>query len=138
MFCKTKTKPKVSEKRGNWSEFHSKRNYLLQNWYFNKNSVDHLLLERVISRFLQVLSLQPRISKVFLNPQNNFFLQQIRTILVIKYHFLPSIQIGFGGAEFLRPLRLTLLLFLRFVWCLFVFKIGHGRLSGITSASPFG
>ena len=34
MFRKTKTKPKVSEKRGNWSEFHSERNYLLQNWYF--------------------------------------------------------------------------------------------------------
>ena len=29
--------PKVSEKKmGNRSEFHSERNYLLQNWYFNK------------------------------------------------------------------------------------------------------
>ena len=26
--------PKVSEKKGNRSEFHSKRNYYLQNWYF--------------------------------------------------------------------------------------------------------
>ena len=36
MFYKTKTKPKVSEKRGNLSEFHSERSYLLQNWYFSK------------------------------------------------------------------------------------------------------
>ena len=30
--------PKVSEKRGNWSEFHSERNYYIQNWYFNKST----------------------------------------------------------------------------------------------------
>ena len=36
----------------------------------------------------QILSLQPRISKVFLDHQNNFFSQQVRTILVTKYHSL--------------------------------------------------
>ena len=30
---------------------------------------------------------QSRISKVFLDNQNNFFSQQVRTILVTKYHF---------------------------------------------------
>ena len=35
---------------------------------------------------LQILSLQPQISKVFLEHQNNFFSQQVRTILVTKYH----------------------------------------------------
>ena len=43
MFCKTKTKPKVSEKRGNLSEFHSERNYLLQNWYFTYSILIPLL-----------------------------------------------------------------------------------------------
>ena len=41
----------------------------------------------MISKFLQILGLQPRISKVSLDHQNNFFSQQVRTILVTKYHF---------------------------------------------------
>ena len=39
-----------------------------------------------ISKFLQILGLQPRVTKVFLDHQNNFFSQQVRTILVAKYH----------------------------------------------------
>ena len=42
----------------------------------------------MISKILQILCLQPRISKVFLDHQNNFSSQQVRTILVIKHHYL--------------------------------------------------
>ena len=38
-------------------------------------------------KILQILGLQPRISKVFLDHQNNFFSHQVRKILVTKYHF---------------------------------------------------
>ena len=41
----------------------------------------------VISKILQTLGLQSRISKVFLDLQNIFFSQQVRTSLVTKYHF---------------------------------------------------
>ena len=44
----------------------------------------------VISKFLQILGLQPRISKVFLDHQNIFFSQQVKTILVTKYHLQLS------------------------------------------------
>ena len=50
-----------------------------------KNCFDLSLFQQivlVISIFLQILGLQPRISKVFLNHQNNFFSKQIRTTLV--------------------------------------------------------
>ena len=40
----------------------------------------------MISKILQILGFQPRISKVFLDHYNNFFSQQGRTILVTKYH----------------------------------------------------
>ena len=40
-----------------------------------------------ITKILKLLSLQPRISKVFLDHENIFFSQQVRTILVTKYHF---------------------------------------------------
>ena len=43
-------------------------------------------LNKLFSKILQILSLQPRISIVFLDHQNNFFTQQVRTILVTKYH----------------------------------------------------
>ena len=46
----------------------------------------------VISKFLQILGLQPRISKVFLDHQNNFFSHQVITILVTKYHFLHCVD----------------------------------------------
>ena len=49
MFCRSKTKPKVSEKRGNRSEFHSERNYYLQNCYFSRQSEKKLL--RSLGRF---------------------------------------------------------------------------------------
>ena len=39
----------------------------------------------VTSKILLILGPQPRISKVFLNHQNNFFSQLVRTILVTKY-----------------------------------------------------
>ena len=55
-----------------------------------KNCSDLSLFEQivlVISKILQILSLQPRISKVFLDHESNFFSQQVRTILVTKYHF---------------------------------------------------
>ena len=48
----------------------------------------------LISKFLQILSLQPRISKVFLDHQNNFFLHQVRTILVTKYHLQAVVCVG--------------------------------------------
>ena len=47
----------------------------------------------VISNFLQILGLQPRISNIFLDHQNNFFSQQVRTILVTKYHLRHILQI---------------------------------------------
>ena len=40
----------------------------------------------MISKILQILGLQPRISRVFLNHKNNFVSQLVRTILVTKYH----------------------------------------------------
>ena len=40
----------------------------------------------VISKCLQILGLQPRFSKVFLDHHNNFFSHKFRTILVTKYH----------------------------------------------------
>ena len=52
MFCKSKTKPKVSEKRGNRSEFHSERNYYLQNCYFNKADSFNLCLSYLYWCFL--------------------------------------------------------------------------------------
>ena len=39
----------------------------------------------VISKILQILGIQPRISKLFLNQQIQFFSQQVRTIVVTKY-----------------------------------------------------
>ena len=39
----------------------------------------------VISNILEILGLQPPISEVFLDHQNIFFSQQVRTILVTKY-----------------------------------------------------
>ena len=55
----------------------------------------------MISKFLKILGLQPLILKCFLNHQNNFFSQLVRTILVTKYHFtlggLPSDLRGHGG-----------------------------------------
>ena len=46
----------------------------------------------VISNILKILSLHPRISKVFLDHKNIFFSQQVRTILVTKYTFsFPSL-----------------------------------------------
>ena len=41
----------------------------------------------VISKKLQILGLQPRISKVFSQSLEQFFSQYFRTILVRKYHF---------------------------------------------------
>ena len=54
-----------------------------------KNYYDLSLFEQialVISKILQILGLQLPISKVFLDHYYNFFSQQIRTILVAKYH----------------------------------------------------
>ena len=41
----------------------------------------------MITIFLQILSLQPRISKVVFN-HKHFFSQYVRTILVTNYHFI--------------------------------------------------
>ena len=48
----------------------------------------------MISKFLQILGLQPGISKLFLDHQNIFFSQKVRTILVAKYHYLPLGKAG--------------------------------------------
>ena len=69
---------------------------------------------QVISKFLQILGLLPRISKVFLDHQNNFFSQQVRTILVTKYHWktnnflAPALSIAFLGGWVLHSSRPTL------------------------------
>ena len=71
-----------------------------------KNCSDLSLFEQivpVISKLLQILSLQSRISKHFLNHQNNFFSLQVRTILVTKYHFLKMGQKV--PSEILPPLK---------------------------------
>ena len=58
-----------------------------------KNCSDLSLFEQtvlMISKFLQIFGLKPRISKVFLDHQNNFFSQQVSKILLTKYHFYLS------------------------------------------------
>ena len=60
-----------------------------------KNCYDLSLFEQivlVISKCLQILRLQPWISKVFLDHYNNFFSLQVRTILVTKFHFYTLID----------------------------------------------
>ena len=52
-----------------------------------------ILIVLVISKVWQILGLWPRISKVFLNHQNNFFSQQVGTILVTKHHLGMCISI---------------------------------------------
>ena len=53
----------------------------------NRERLQHTfkLLELSISNILQILGLQLRFSKVFLDHQNIFFSQQVRTVLVTKY-----------------------------------------------------
>ena len=57
-------------------------------------------VKKAFSKILKILGLQPRISKVFLDQQNNFFSQKVRTILDTKYqthHFLSMILRNFRG-----------------------------------------
>ena len=51
-------------------------------------------LNKLISKILQILGLQHRISKVFRDHQNIFFSQQVRTILVTKNHIFRGLFIS--------------------------------------------
>ena len=53
-------------------------------------------LNLAIAKLLQILGLYSRISKNFLDHENNFFSQFVRTILVTKYHTLTSLLTFLG------------------------------------------
>ena len=70
----------------------------------NCSDLSQILLKLKISKILQILGLQPRISKVFLNQKSIFFSQQIRTILVTKYYSWGTCYLSIALFEvLLRP-----------------------------------
>ena len=65
-----------------WDQFHM---FLWDQIHINRVGPGTFLRPIVISKKFQILDRQPRILKVFLDHMNNFFSQQVTTILVTKY-----------------------------------------------------
>ena len=60
---------------------------------YQKTVLTFHCLNKLFSKFLHFLGLRPRISKVFLYLQNNLFSQQVKTILITKYHGFSRLSV---------------------------------------------
>ena len=61
------------------------------------------------------MGFQPQISNVFRDHQNNFFSQQVRTILVTKYHYSTMLkQFEFCVTRFLPDLKILVMTFRKY------------------------